>query len=183
MTRPSARRVALTGTPGTGKSSVAKILSHRWPVEEVAALAPRLGAARSTPTGVEVDLRRLRTRLERDLPSRAVWVGHLAHLLPVRDVVVLRCHPLELLRRLDRAERGSRYDRVENVAAEATDVVLLEALGLRRRVWEVDTTSRGLRSVAAEVARLLARRPPPAYGRVDWLADPRVTDYLLRSDR
>lgn len=176
--------VALTGTPGTGKSAVARALPSSWNVMEVAELGPRLGAARRRGNGVEVDLVRL-ARAFRSGSSRKVdvVVGHLAHLLPLRDVIVLRCHPEELRRRLAEAGRGSAADRQENVVAEATDIILLEALRLRRRVWEVDTTGRTPRSVAREVTERVRRRGPPSYGRVDWLSDPRVTAHLLDSKR
>jgi adenylate kinase len=97
----------------------------------------------------------------------------------VRDVVVLRCHPVELLARLRTARRGTAADRTENVLAEATDVVLQEALRMRRRVWEVDTTGRSVAEVAREVDRIVRDRRGPRHGDVDWLADPLVTDYLL----
>jgi adenylate kinase len=106
-------------------------------------------------------------------------VGHLSHLLPIRDAVVLRCHPVELLARLRTARRGSASDRRENVVAETTDVVLLEALRRRRRVWEVDTTGRSVADVAREVDAIVRDRAGPHHGSVDWLADPLVTDYLL----
>ena len=178
-------RVALTGTPGTGKSAVGARLRRRWRTEEVADLALRLGAGRRLRRGVEVDLvrlsRRLRVAPDRTLP--VVVVGHLAHLLPVSDVVVLRCHPVELARRLGRARRGNAGDRRANVEAEATDVVLVEALSLGRRVWEVDTTGRSVESVARRVAAIVRSRRRPAVGAVDWLSDPAVTDYLLRRQR
>lgn len=110
-------------------------------------------------------------------------VGHLAHLLPIPDVVVLRCHPAELARRLARARRGSPADRRENVLAEATDVVLEESVGRGRRVWEIDTTARPVRAVARAVARRLRGRGPSSYGAVDWLSDPRVTAHLLDRPR
>ena len=115
-------------------------------------------------------------------PERLL-VGHLAHLLPVRDVIVLRCHPLELRERLRRAGRGTAFERRENVVAEATDLILVEALRARRRVWEVDTTGRSLPAVAREVRSILDRRPRPRHGVVDWLADPAVTAHLLGRSR
>lgn len=176
--------VALTGTPGTGKTAVARELGGRLASAEVADLAIALDAARPLAHGVEVDLPRLATRLARSRePLPALVVGHLAHLLPVADAIVLRCHPVELARRLARARRGSAEDRRANVEAEATDVVLLEALSLGRRVWELDTTERSVPSVARAVSRLVARRPRASAGGVDWLADPAVTDYLLRRVR
>jgi adenylate kinase len=174
-----ARPVALTGTPGTGKTTVARLLRGRRTVE-VAELAADWGLARRLAGGgVEVDLPALvgRARRPGSLAHIDVVVGHLAHLLPLRDVVVLRCDPRELGRRLAR-RRAARLRR-ENQIAEATDLVLLEARAPGRRLWEVDTTARSPSSVAREVDRLLARRGPGRYGHVRWLEDPRVTDALL----
>ena len=177
--------VALTGTPGTGKSSVAAALGARLASIEVGDLARAMGMARPIRGGVTVDLPRLCRRLARSdaLEGVDLVVGYLAHRLPVRDVVVLRCHPAELERRLRRARRGSPADRRENVVAEATDVILLESLRPGRRVWEIDTTGRSVASVAREVARRLRARGRSSYGSVDWLADPAVTAHLLDRPR
>ncbi|MGI0133290.1 MAG: AAA family ATPase, partial [Thermoplasmata archaeon] len=136
--RPGA---SLTGTPGTGKSSIARALPAGHRPVEVGALALKLGVGRGRGRSIEVDLPALaaRFRAHRHLFRHRLIVGHLAHLLPIRDAIVLRCHPVELGRRLARAHRGSARDRQANVEAEATDLVLLEALARHRRVWEVDT--------------------------------------------
>jgi adenylate kinase len=175
---------ALTGTPGTGKTTVAGRLPRGARASEVLELADRMGAARSGTAGDTgpwtVDLARMRRAWGRGRLARdGVLVGHLAHLLPVRDVIVLRCHPRELERRLGRHRRQGRRERDENLVAEATDVILIEAIRPGHRVWEIDTTARSPSDVALEVRRLLRRRPPPSYGRVDWLADPWVTAHLL----
>lgn len=178
--RAPPRPVALTGTPGTGKSSVAAALAPRRSAE-VGELALGWGAAERTADGVEVDLSALRrkARAPHAFGSVELVVGHLAHLLPLRDVVVLRCRPDLLARRLARARRGTREERQENVVAEATDLILLEAVRAGHRVWEVDTTHRSVADVAREVERRIARRGPSDYGRVAWLRDPRVTAQLL----
>jgi len=177
--------VALTGTPGTGKSTVAAALRRRLSSVEAGDLARKLGAARPVRGGIAVDLPRLYRRLRGspELSEVDLVVGYLAHRLPVRDVVILRCHPAELERRLRRSRRGSPSDRRENVLAEATDVILLEALRPGRRVWEVDTTRRSAASVAREVARHVRERGRSSYGGVDWLADPKVTAHLLDRPR
>jgi adenylate kinase len=178
--------VGLTGTPGTGKSAAVARLDGRLDSVEIDALAVRLGAGRRTRRGYTlVDLARLRRRLHVALsdPMPRLLVGHLAHLLPVRDVIVLRCHPVVLAQRLDRAHRGSEADRKANVVCEATDYVLIEALAWatrwKRRLWELDTTHLSPDSVAEQVVRLVRIRPPSQYGRVDWLADPIVTEHLF----
>jgi len=170
--------VALTGVPGTGKSATAARLSPRLRTTEVSDLALAWGLARRTGGGLTVDLEGMRRRYRRDPPAVDVVVGHLSHLLPIRDVVVLRCHPRRLVDRLRRAGRGSARDRRENFLAEALDLVLAEAVRPGRRVWEVDTTKLWPDDVARTVARIVQRRPRPRYGRVDWLADPEVTEHL-----
>jgi adenylate kinase len=150
---------------------------------EVGDLAVSWGLARRSAGGWTVDLERMKRRFRRTPPRVDLVVGHLAHLLPVRDVIVLRCHPEALRARLARSRRGSPRDRRENYIAEALDVVLVEAVRPGRRVWEVDTTHRPPPEVARAVKRLLRLRPPSRYGRVDWLADPRVTAHLLPRER
>jgi adenylate kinase len=173
--------VALTGTPGTGKTAVSRLLSARWTVREVAELARDLGAGRRKGRVVRVDLEKLRRALDREPDRRPnVLVGHLAHLLPVDGVVVLRCHPVELDRRLTRGRRGSRATRQSNFVVEAVDLVLDEALRRRVPVWEVDTSDRAPRAVARTVERILQGLVPPSRAHVDWLSDPRVTAHLLR---
>ncbi len=172
---------ALTGTPGTGKSSVAAALAPRFRSIEVADLARIVGVARTRGGGVEVDVAALRrgVRPGRGLPSVDLVVGHLSHLLPMRHVVVLRCHPRELERRLERGRPASLADRRENLLAEALDVVLAEARRPGRRIYEIDTTGRTAHRVAREVAQRLRRDGPSSYGRIDWLSDPWVTKHLL----
>jgi adenylate kinase len=145
-------------------------------------LARRLGVARRRGRAeVEVNLPALRTAFlsyAREEPEGIV-VGHLAHFLPVSYIVVLRCHPLELARRLRRSRR-TRIDVSANVLSEALDVVLVEALGVGVPVREIDTTGRSVSDVARTVTGVARRRPAARYGRTDWLADPRVTEELLR---
>ena len=108
-----------------------------------------------------------------------IVVGHLAHLLPVSYIIVLRCHPSELARRLRRTRRTAK-DRAANMLSETLDLVLIEALGTGIPVREVDTTHRTPGAVAKIVTGLAKRRPKAKYGQVDWLADRRVTEELLR---
>jgi adenylate kinase len=175
------RPVALTGTPGVGKTAVARRLARRWSSVEVADLALRVGAGRRLGTGVEVDLARLenQARSHQALDGIDLVVGHLAHLLPVREAIVLRCHPRELARRLVRSHRGRASDRAANFVSEALDLVLAEARRRHLKVYEVDTTDRTVADVAAEVDRRLRRGGPPRHGVVDWLDDPEVTAHLL----
>lgn len=178
------RRLALTGTPGVGKSAVAGLIAPSIPASEVAELARRWGAIRTVGGAHEVDLEVLATRLQHRpaAPPRLV-VGHLAHLLPIRDVVVLRCHPLVLADRL--RARGGPAEPASiqaNLVAEALDTILIEAKRLGRRVWSIDTTHASPQRVARRVLEIVRRRPRGPDDRVDWLADARVTEHLLAEE-
>lgn len=177
--------VALTGTPGTGKSAVARALGRSVRSIEVAELARRLGAARRRGRATIVDLPALvrRVRRERSLATYDLVVGHLAHLLPVQEAIVLRCRPVELAERLARARRGSTRERRDNVVCEATDLILIEAVAGGRTVFEIDTTGRPVAAVARAVRARLRRPGEARTGTVDWLGDDGVTEHLLDRGR
>ncbi|MGA7922455.1 MAG: AAA family ATPase [Thermoplasmata archaeon] len=175
------RYIALTGTPGTGKTSAARELRGRLASFEVWDFARRHQAARRGATAWVVDLAKTSRWIREHSPSQpTLLVGHLAHFLPVREVIILRCRPDLLMDRLRSGRRGTGVGRRENAIAEAIDIILVESRGSRRRVWEIDTTFSPPASVADEVERLVRERPASRTGVVDWLADRRVTEELLR---
>jgi adenylate kinase len=172
--------VALSGTPGSGKSLTARFLDPSWRATEVGDLAVQRGFGHRWRGRVQVDLQALRHSLSTDRAGvPGVLVGHLAHLLPVDGAIVLRCHPLVLRSRLVSAARGSAFERQENFVAEAIDLVAREARERGLPVWEVDTTGRTPKSVARAVERILRDRATARGKSIDWLGDPRVTAHLL----
>ena len=180
-------RVALTGTPGTGKSAVAATLSRRGVavlvLHDEAARAGLLTHRDRRRGAFEVDVGALDRAVERraEALSRAgrtgggpvVLQGHLAHHLSVDRVLVLRCPPALLARRLRRRGWPERKVR-ENACAEAVGVIATEAvvrLG-RRRVFEFSTG--GARAPAAASAVLSVARGTArslAAGSVDYLEE------------
>lgn len=175
------RWVALTGTPGVGKTSVARVL-RRLGTEVVDgnAFAARHDCfrGRDSARGARiVDPARVGRAVRRQrLPPGAVGVleGHWVHLVPgVTDAIVLRLHPRPLERRL--ARRGWRRAKVqENLEAECIDQILLESLGElgRRHVGELDMTRRTPTSAARRIRQILQGRPLKVtnleIGSVDW---------------
>lgn len=128
-------RVALTGTPGVGKTTVAAVAArHGWRVVDVKAWAREVGAIAgydAEDAAFAIDVRKLARKLPKDDGSKVLYEGHLSHLLPVDAAWVIRCDPRVLRPRL--VARGYGPAKVaENLEAEALDVILQEALPLRR---------------------------------------------------
>lgn len=163
--------IALTGTPGTGKSAVGEVLEARgYTVLDLDALARERGAivGRSEVDGAEeVDLERLSEGIH--LGAKVAFLrGHFAHLLDANVAIVLRCRPAVLRRRLE--DRGWPPGKVrENVEAEALDVVTQEAVARLAWVWEVDTSDVRPEEAAAQVLAILqGKTDGHEPGRIDW---------------
>jgi len=162
-------RVAVTGTPGVGKTSAcAKVKS--LPVYHVNDLVDMFGAVagydRRRRTR-EVDVRKLAREVQR-MEGDMVLEGHLSHMLGPDLAIVLRCSPAVLERRLRRKGWPERKIR-ENVEAEAVDVVLIEALENVPEVLEIDTTMMSAAQVARAIDRIVrGERQKYRVGHVDW---------------
>ena len=148
-------RVALTGTPGTGKSTVAQLVAEEAELEVVpiSKHAEEFSVDYDEDRGVEeLDVEAMEQEFA-DLED-VVFDGHVSHQLSVDHVVVLRCHPEELGRRL--RERGYSEDKIgENTSSEALDLVTAEAIHRHDEVYEIDTTDRSPEYVAEKVVDAL----------------------------
>lgn len=164
-------RLAVTGTPGTGKTTATDLVADRLDVEVIhlndvirdAGLYTERDEARDS---LVADFEAVREHLG---DWSGVLESHLAHHFDADAVVVLRCAPAELRSRLE--SRGAPEAKVsENAESEALDVVLTEAVGRvgEDRVYEIDTTDRNPESVADDVVAVLRGEREPSAGTVDF---------------
>ena len=171
-------RVAVTGTPGTGKTTATERFAADGNVGlEVIHLNDVIREEGFT-TGRDDQ----RDTLVTDIDAVADWLdgyedvlfeSHLAHQFAADRVVVLRCHPEEVEARL--RERGEPDSTVaENAESEALDIVLAEAVDRHGadRVYEVDTTDLSPADVAAAIGSVVAGEREPGVGTVSFV------DYL-----
>jgi adenylate kinase len=161
-------KLALTGTPGTGKSTVADMVDAGFTVIHVNDLIKGdycEGFDEEKKCWI-ADLDRLSAFAE-SLEGDYILEGHVSHLLPVDAVIVLRASPAALRSRL--AGRGWSEAKIrENVEAEALDIILVEALSGNKKVYEIDTTNMTpmqVRDAVIEVIRGTDRYRP---GSVDF---------------
>ena len=168
---------ALTGTPGTGKSSVSEELRRRgyYVVDGKRfiidnGLMGDLDEARDTH---EVDLDQLNDALEgfRASDGTVILDSHLSHFMDSHGIIVLRCAPSVLAGRLE--ARGYGPDKVrENVQAEVLDVILCEATESDIPVFEVDCTSCSV-AESADAVEQIVKGDGGDYlpGKTDWSAE------------
>lgn len=164
-------RVAVTGTPGTGKTTAVERLDTDLDVVHLNELVREAGLAEGEDPergSLIADIEALRKRL--DGREDVLVESHLAHHIEADRVVVLRCHPRHLRDRLiDRGESDAKAS--ENAEAEALDVILSEAVdayGLDS-VYEIDTTECDPDAVAAAIEAVIAGDRAPSAGEVDFL--------------
>ena len=181
-------RVAVTGTPGTGKTSAVEALEasdegvpddlevvHLNDVIEPEGLYEEHDEERdSLVVDVEAITEYLAGRQDVLIES------HLAHHFDVDRVIVLRCAPEELERRLERrgeddpAKAESDASIAENAESEALDVILAEAVDRHGRgaVYEIETTDLTPEDVASEIRAATVGDRDPSAGTVNY------TDYF-----
>lgn len=163
-------KIALTGTPGTGKTSIANELEKRgYEIIRINDIADdfTIGYDEERQSKI-VDEDALNEYMGEIKEDGILFIeGHLSHLLDVDAVIILRCNPEELEKRLKAKKWNERKIR-ENLEAEALDIVLDRALEKHEKVWEIDTTGRNAEEVADEIERIVKKMPPPEYGKIDW---------------
>lgn len=160
-------RVALTGIPGSGKTTVADAVARLRPdvrvmrLNDVARDAGLLAEMDEARGSFVVDMDALAERVNALLDAHdgpAVIEGHFAHEMDVDAVVLLRVDPLVLVPRLN--ARGWPEAKVrENVEAEALDVLAAEVLETELPAIELDASHRSVEELAREVAAIADAGP------------------------
>jgi adenylate kinase len=141
--------VALTGTPGTGKSTVAQLLQQKgYTVLDLHTIAVEqhciIGVDSRRQSQI-IDTDKVDSYIQQTYASQTLCFieGHLSHLLSsVEKIILWRCHPRILRTRL--AQRGwSKAKIEENVEAEILDVILCETLDRypREHIFEIDAST------------------------------------------
>jgi adenylate kinase len=172
--------ILVGGSPGTGKTRVAKILGSKMSVEVISLgqLADDSGCItredKIRKTGVinENCLVDALVELTSDKSKSFIIEGHYIDLVPsstVQWVFILRTHPETLKKRL--SERDYSKEKVnENVEAEVFGVCQMDALDAfgETKVHEVDTTGKNAPETAERIEALIKESPEPT--RIDWMA-------------
>ena len=180
--RPRSRRnmIVITGTPGTGKTTISKAIAKAIHADYLS--LTRFVTANGLYSGVDrergskiVDIERTRKSL-RSLISRGDMIivdTHVADSIPrerTRKVIVLRCHPKVLESRL--RKKGWSANKVrENVLAEMLDACYMIAISYygAKKVYQLDT-SRGRLEKCVALAKKILQQPASESVTINWIA-------------
>ena len=135
--------VALTGSPGTGKSTLAsRLKKHGLNVITVEEIARDVNAFSQSETGIEVETSKL-VHWAWDGGEDCIIDGHLSHHCSIDAIIVLRCHPSELRQRLRQrmAIASKRLNRMLNGNSSLECGQTSSLCILKAKVIEFDTTN------------------------------------------
>ena len=169
-------RIAITGTPGTGKTTCSKGITGKYEILHLNEIIKE----KKLYQGFDEERQTLIAdvdAIEKELDGKdnIVIDSHISHLLNVDKVIVLRCHPKELKRRLKgRTYReGVDIERSieENTRAEALDIILVESIEIQgeNKVYEIDGTGRAPEEIIQEIESAMAGDEDPKVGLVSFI--------------
>lgn len=173
--------IAITGTPGVGKSSFSRELSRKINaklidlnefIEENKLYSLDEDKTKLIDHSV---LREKFNQLFKEDDQDLVIDGHLSHLLDTEKlthIIILRLKPEILEGRLK--SRGYSDKKIrENIEAEALGVILSEAVDIHgvNKIYEIDTTDKSIENSIKVFCRALENKISLEPGNVDWLED------------
>ena len=172
--------IALTGTPGIGKTSVSAVLRQKgFEVVDINNVAVEnnffVGVDKERDSKI-ADVDKIDDYIKKHYSKEDMvfFDSHLSHLLKsVERVIVFRCHPDNLAKRLS-SKRWKKEKIKENIEAEMLDVILCETLEhhSKENVFEIDTTNKSIEEVASSVIEIIENEfknmKKYKIGNIDW---------------
>lgn len=164
--------VAISGTPGTGKTAVCeKLRKDGYKVVDLNKLAYDSNSVIGVDPQRDVDIvdtDALKLKV-REFENDLVFLdGHFSHLMDVDVAIILRCNPEELRKRLEEKQWKESKIR-ENVEAEAIDAITVESTDSNAETLEIDTTNTSADQTAEAVIRIVqGDREEFRLGQIDW---------------
>ena len=146
-----AMRIVITGSPGTGKTVIAKLLAEKMNLELIA--LKKVVEDNNLLEGIEVDISSLKEKLQ-FLDDDYVVEGHLAceMSIPADFVFVLRTDPDILKQRFAERDYPDKKTK-ENLMAEMLDYCTQRAEKNYGTVLELDTSNRTIDECVQEIER------------------------------
>ncbi len=149
--------IAITGTPGTGKSKVAKELKKILEKKGIKCKIVKNEDLKELIIGYDekrksniIDIKKLPKFVRKFESEIVIFDSHLSHFSKPDICFVLECNIKELRKRLK--EREWNKEKIEeNVQAEIFKVCRIEALENCKKVFIFDTTNKNKKEIAKKI--------------------------------
>jgi adenylate kinase len=178
----SKRVILITGTPGIGKTTVAKLLTTQLDafyinLTELATKENLIAGKDEERNSIIIDETMMEQKVQKTIETHdqnIVIDGHYApNVVPeqlITHVFVLRRDPVELRKLMEKSGMSGRK-LWENLASEILDVCLVEALDAvdASKVCEFDISGKSVAEVVSEILAVLNGERKCQVGIVDWL--------------
>lgn len=150
--------ITISGTPGTGKTAVAKLLAKKINAKLITTdflvnkykIPATLDRKRKTKI---IDTRKLSFAARKESIGKTIFEGHLSHFTRSDIAIILRTSPQELEKRLKKKKWSAAKIR-ENIEAEVVGIISSEAVNAKK-VFEIDTTGKSAEKTALLLLKIL----------------------------
>ncbi|MCD6381288.1 MAG: adenylate kinase family protein [Candidatus Odinarchaeota archaeon] len=183
-----ARVIFITGTPGTGKTTVSKKLSEKLGIPLIGINEFSFKHCFNYEYDEEretwlIDYEKLKNSLNNFLKNKEgtyIIEGHFSDLidpLMVDVVIILRCSPKVLYERLKKKGWSEKKIR-ENVQSEILGVCTYDAANFypKDKIFELDTTNRKVDEVVSNIMKIIKSKKKEDFklGSIDWLTEENI---------
>jgi len=158
--------ISISGIPGTGKSTVAKLLEKKLDANLIdikklvnsKKIKSKYDKKRKTRI---IENKDLRNAVKKELSKEKdnIIESHLSHLIKSDIFFILRTNPTELKKRLKK-RKWSKAKIRENIEAEFVDEITIETLNLHKKskIYEIDTSKKKPGSILKVITKVLKRQ-------------------------
>jgi len=155
--------ISITGTPGTGKTIIAKKLAKLLDANLISInKLLKKGKIRCTKDKKRntriIDIKNLQKAVNKEIQKGKINIvdSHLSHFLNSNLIIVLRTNPKILEKRLKK-KKWKKSKILENVQAEILDEILVEAIEKhgKNKVVEIDTGKKSPNEASATILKIL----------------------------
>ncbi|MBU5689551.1 MAG: adenylate kinase family protein [Candidatus Aenigmatarchaeota archaeon] len=160
-------KISITGTPGVGKTTVAKKLAKKigFRYINVNELSSRFVESfdKKFESNV-IDVKKMSKHID-SIKDDVVLDGHLSHYFKVDLIIILRLDPSMLEKRL-RKRYKNKIKIKENVDAEILGVITSDCAG--KKACEINCTGKKVEEIVEEIIKII-RKDKCEFGKIDWL--------------
>ena len=165
----------ITGNPGTGKHTIAKLIAEKLDLEviDISKVAINQGLVKRNNGILDVDVSKLKKIIDKKTSDNSILVGHLApYVISSKNVevsVVLRKSPYKL-QSIYKKRKYAKKKSLENLGSEILGITYYDAVHQfgQKKTFQIDTSTRTISATAKKVESVFEGTKTNE-DKVDWL--------------